>query len=123
MTSAEALAYSSGTVLGTQIAAVQSLYHLGSQNGADSAFLLPVMSILQNLIALNEQFIAYDQSVTDFQAKCTALAKAGPPGGGVTPGMATLIGLGSAAAGGILGVVGATLWSKPKDEDEEEARQ
>lgn len=116
MTPQEALSYTSNTALGTQIAAIQALYPTLHDPGASAS----LMGILGNLIALNEQLIAYDAQVADFQGRCAAIVKANGGGVGVSPMAATVIGLGSAGVGGILGFAAAKMWAKPKGEGEEE---
>jgi hypothetical protein len=124
MTPSEALSYASGTVLGTQIGEMQALYRSAQREGAPESFLSPLMTILGNLISLNEQLIAYDKEVAAFQSKCTAIVKGvGQPGStpGVSPMTATVIGLGSAGVGGILGFAAAKMMGPKPDEEEAEA--
>lgn len=125
MSPSEALSYSSSTVLGQQIAAVQQLYASMVASSVPDSMQQKTMGILANLIALNERLIAYEAEVADFQNRCTALAKGrglgGVPangrGAGVPP---IVIGLGSAGLGGIIGFVAAKALSKPKSEEDEE---
>lgn len=126
MNAAEALSYSSSTVLGQQIAAMQQLYASMVASSAPEPLQQKTMTILGNLIGLNERLIAYESEVADFQNRCSALAKGhgvgAVPSNGRSAGLPPLmIGLGSAGLGGIIGFVAAKALSKPKsDEDEEE---
>jgi hypothetical protein len=125
MTPNEALSYSSSTVLGQEIAAIQQLYASMVASGSPTPLQDKAMGILARLIALNERLIAYESEVADFQTRCTALAKGqglgGLPVNGRSAGVPPLvIGLGSAGLGGIIGFVAAKALSKPKEEDDEE---
>ena len=125
MTSSEALSYSSSTVLGQQIAAMQQLYASMVASSAPGPLQDKTMAILGNLIALNERLIAYEAEVSDFQTRCTALAKGhglgGVPANGRAGGVPPLvIGLGSAGLGGIIGFVAAKALGKPKNDEDEE---
>jgi hypothetical protein len=123
MTSSEALSYSSSTVLGQQIAALQQLYASMVASSAPGPLQDKAMAILGNLIALNERLIAYEQENADYQDRCRALAKGQGLGGvparaaGVPP---LVIGLGSAGLGGIIGFVAAKALGKPKNDEDEE---
>lgn len=119
MTPQQALSYTSNTALGTQIEKIQSLYATLSDPGASAS----LMGILVDLIALNEQLNAYDAQVAEFQGRCAAIVKANGGGVGVSPMAATVIGLGSAGVGGILGFAAAKMLSKPKGEGEGEEEE
>lgn len=124
MSPQDALSYSSSTVLGQQIAAMQQLYASMVASQAPQPLVDKTMGILGNLITLNEKLIAYEKDVSDFQTRCTALARGrglgGVPQGGTGGVPAYVIGLGAGLGGGILGFVAAKALSPKKSEEDEE---